>query len=87
MGLFGRSKRHTKGNFEEKNNYEYTNSKEEKISPNLLQHLTGENFHETHNLRFVCYDFAAKYQNAITLAVMGLFGQSKQHTKGNFEEK
>ena len=57
------------------------------MSPNLLQHLTGENFHKTHNLRFVCSDFAAKYQNAITLDVMGLFGRSKQHTKGNFNEK
>ena len=56
------------------------------MRPNLLHHLTGENFHETHSLRFVCSDFAAKYQNAITLAVMGLFGRSKRHTKGNFEE-
>ena len=56
---------------------------------NLLQHLTGENFHKTHNLRFVSYDFAAKskYKNAITLAVIGLFGRLKRHTKGNFEEK
>ena len=53
---------------------------------NLLQHLTGENFHKTHNLRFVSYDFAAKYKNAITLAVIGLFGRLKRHTKGNFEE-
>ena len=60
MGLFGRSKQHTKGNFEENNNYEETNSKEEKVSLNLLQHLTGKSFHKTHNLRFVCYDFAAK---------------------------
>ena len=57
------------------------------MRPNLLQHLTGENFHETHNLRFVCPDFTAKYQNAITLAVMGLVGRSKRHTKGNFDEK
>ena len=56
------------------------------MSPNLLVHLAGENFHETHNLRFVCSDFAAKYQNAITLAVMGRFGRSKRHMKGNFEE-
>ena len=27
---------------------------------NLLQHLRGENFHKTHDLRSVCYDFAAK---------------------------
>ena len=40
---------------------------------NLLQQLTGENFHKTHNLRFVSYDFAAKYKNAITLVVIGLF--------------
>ena len=45
IGLFGRSKRHTKGNFEEKKNHEKTNSKEEKIRPNLLHHLTGENFY------------------------------------------
>ena len=57
------------------------------MSLNLLQHLTGDNFQKTHNLRFVCYDFAAKDQNAITLAVMGLLGRSKRHTKGNFEEK
>ena len=44
---------------------------------NLLQHLTGENFHKTHNLRFVSYDFAAKYKNAITLVVIGLFGRLK----------
>ena len=37
MGLFGRSKRHTKENFEEKNDYGSTNSKEEKIRLNLLQ--------------------------------------------------
>ena len=37
--------------------------------------------------RFVCYDFAAKDENAITLAVMGLFGRSKRQRKGNFEEK
>ena len=49
MGLFGRSKRHTKGNFEEKKDYEYTKSKKKKIRLNLLQHLTGENFHKTHN--------------------------------------
>ena len=54
---------------------------------NLLQHLTGEKFHKTHNLRFVCYDFATKNQNAITLAVMGLIGRLKRHTKGNFLEK
>ena len=59
MGLFGRSKQHTKGNFEEKKDYESTNSKEENMRLNLLQHLTGENFHKTHYLRF-CYDFAAK---------------------------
>ena len=39
------------------------------------------------DLGFVCYDFAAKHLNAITLAVMELFGRSKRHTKGNFEEK
>ena len=76
MGLFGRLKRHTKGNFEENKDYEWTNSKEEKMRLNLLQHLTGEkeekarlnllqhftgeNFHRTHDLRFVCYDFADK---------------------------
>ena len=53
MGLFGRSKQHTKGNFEEKKDYESTNSKEENIRLNLLQHLTGENFHKTHYLRFL----------------------------------
>ena len=51
---------------------------------NLLQHLTGENFHKTYNLRFVSYDFAAKYKNAITLVVIGLFGRLKRHTKGYF---
>ena len=37
--------------------------------------------------RFVCYNLTAKCQNAITLDVIGLFGRSKRHTKGNFEEK
>ena len=39
------------------------------------------------NYRFVCYDFATKALDAITLAVMGLFGRPKRHTTGNFEEK
>ena len=60
MGLFRRSKRQAKGNFEEKKDYKWTNSKEEKIRLDLLQHLTGENFRKTHNLRFVCNDFTAK---------------------------
>ena len=53
IGLFGQSKRHTKGNFEEKKDCELMNSTEENMRPNLLQHLTGENFHKTHNLRFL----------------------------------
>ena len=43
-----------KGNFEEKEDYEWTNSKEENMTLNLLQHLTGENFHKTHNF-YVLY--------------------------------
>ena len=39
MGLFVRSKRHAKGNFEEKNDNEYTDSKKEEMMPDLLQHL------------------------------------------------
>ena len=62
MGLFERSKLCTKGNFEENKDYEYTNCKEEKIRLNLLQHLTGENFHKTRNLRFVCYDLPLKIE-------------------------
>ena len=46
------SKQHTKGNFEEKD-YKSTNSKDENMRLNLLQHLTGENFHKTHYLRFL----------------------------------
>ena len=38
-------------------------------------------------LGFVCYDFVAKDENAITLAVIGLFGPSKRHMEGNFEER
>ena len=56
MGLFGRSKWHTKGNFEEKKDKEWPNSKEEKIRLNLLEHLTGENFHNV-ALFLPCFKF------------------------------
>ena len=57
MGLSGRSKRQTKGNFAEKKDYEKIHSKEEKARLNLLQHFTGDNFHNVavnfcHILRF-----------------------------------
>ena len=54
---------------------------------NLLQHLTDENFHKTHNFYVLFVMISPLKIKTITMAVMGLFGRSRRHTKGNFEEK